>query len=226
MCLLKLAASARLPNEARLMIGESLGVFRRRIILDQITQVPFHEVRLATDYTSNNEPSVIRAIVTFKCAMMLVDGISRRQIAESYELIVDMQKFATWDDTKRCFLELDAFRTGTKYVYKKAITAPYLRIRHFEASRPGNDMAHRITPLPGFMFAHTTKRQRHDDKDWQPVPDKAEIRQKCENYTSMLRNLMSVIQEYLLLSDDEDKPGGYERQKDNRICIWVQETWL
>ena len=37
---------------------------------------------------------------------------------------------------------------------------------------------------------------------------------------------MSVIQEYLLLSDDEDKPGGYERQKDNRICIWVQETWL
>ena len=53
----------------------------------------------------------------------------------------------------------------------------------------------------------------------------------------MLRNLMSVIQEYLLLSDDEDKPGGakaslalvdgvYERQKDNRICIWVQETWF
>ena len=219
------------------MIGESLGVFRRRIILDQITQVPFNEVRLATDHTSNNEPSVIRAIVTFKHAMMLVDAISRRQIAESYELIVDMQKFATWDDTKRCFLELDAFRTGTKYVYKKAITAPYLRIRHFEASRPGNDMAHRITPLPGFMFAHTTKRQRHDDEDWQPVPDKAEIRQKCENYTSMLRNLMSVIQEYLLLSDDEDKPGGakassalvdgvYERQKDNRICIWVQETWL
>ena len=27
MCLLKLAASARLPNEARIMIGESLGVF-------------------------------------------------------------------------------------------------------------------------------------------------------------------------------------------------------
>ena len=130
------------------MIGESLGVFRRRIILDQITQVPFNEVRLATDHTSNNEPSVIRAIVTFKCAMMLVDGISRRQIAESNKLIVDMQKIATWDDTKGCFLELDAFRTGTKYVYKRAMAAPYLQIRHFEASSAGNDVAHRITPWP------------------------------------------------------------------------------
>ena len=193
------------------MIGESLGVFRRRIILDQITQVPFNEVRAIVtfkDQPSNNEPSVIRAIVTFKCAMMLVDGISRRQIAESNKLIVDMQKIATWDDTKGCFLELDAFRTGTKYVYKRAMAAPYLQIRHFEASWPGGRVARRITPLPGFMFARTTKRQRHDDEDWQPVPDKAEIRQKCENYISMLQNLMSLIQDYLLLSDGEERPGG------------------
>ena len=46
---------------------------------------------------------------------------------------------------------------------------------------------------------------------------------------------MSLLQEYLLLSDD-NRPGGakdslalvdsiYERQEDNRICIWVQEIW-
>ena len=99
LCLLKLATSARLPNEVRIMIGESLGVFHRRLILDQIMQVPFNEVRLAIDHTSNNEPNVIRAIMTFKHAMMLVDAISRRQIAESNKLIIDMQKIATCDSS-------------------------------------------------------------------------------------------------------------------------------
>ena len=53
----------------------------------------------------------------------------------------------------------------------------------------------------------------------------------------MLRNLMTLIQDYLLLSDGDERPGGakdslalvdgvYERREDNRICIWVQEIWF
>ena len=36
-CLLKLAASARLPNEVRIMIGESLGVFRPVLPLPKLS---------------------------------------------------------------------------------------------------------------------------------------------------------------------------------------------
>ena len=61
-----------------------------------------------------------------------------------------------------------------------------------------------------------------------------EVYQNCENYISMLRNLMSLIQDYLLLTDGDGRPGGakdslalvngdYERREDNRICIWVLE---
>ena len=45
-------------------------------ILEQVAQVAFNEIRLATDHTSNNDTKIIRAIVTFKQAGMLVDGVS------------------------------------------------------------------------------------------------------------------------------------------------------
>ena len=35
-------------------------------IWEQVTQVAFNEIRLATDHTSNNDTKVKRAIVTFK----------------------------------------------------------------------------------------------------------------------------------------------------------------
>ena len=49
----------------------------------------------------------------------------------------------------------------------------------------------------------------------------------------MLHNLMVMIQEYLLLSDDNQQSEARnslrlvgstsQRQEDNRICIWLEE---
>ena len=48
-------------------------------ILEQGAQIPFNEIRLATDHTSNNGTKVKRAIATFKQAGMLVDAVSLRE---------------------------------------------------------------------------------------------------------------------------------------------------
>ena len=84
-------------------------------------------------------------------------------------------------------------------------------------------MAHRIEPLHGSMHAHTKKRHRDD----QGV--------HAQNYAFMLHNLMVMIQEYLLLSDDDKQRGALKSlelvgstaqlREDNRICIWLEDVW-
>ena len=59
-------------------------------ILEQVAQVAFNEIRLATDHTSNNDPKVKRAIVTFRQAGILVDAVSRTEIAKNNKLIADI----------------------------------------------------------------------------------------------------------------------------------------
>ena len=51
----------------------------------------------------------------------------------------------------------------------------------------------------------------------------------------MLHNLMVMIQEYLLLSDDDKQRGALnsldlvgstaQLREDNRICIWLEDVW-
>ena len=51
----------------------------------------------------------------------------------------------------------------------------------------------------------------------------------------MLHNLMVMIQENLLLSDDNKQRGALnslrlvgstaQRHEDNRICIWLEDVW-
>ena len=51
----------------------------------------------------------------------------------------------------------------------------------------------------------------------------------------MLHNLMAMIQDYLLLSDDNEQRGALNSLKlvrsiaqlckDNRICIWLEDVW-
>ena len=51
----------------------------------------------------------------------------------------------------------------------------------------------------------------------------------------MLHNLMAMIQEYLLLSDDDKQRGALnsfdlvsstaQLREDNRICIWLEDVW-
>ena len=51
----------------------------------------------------------------------------------------------------------------------------------------------------------------------------------------MLHNLMVLIQEYLLLSDDDTQRGALQSlelvgstaqlREDNRICIWLEDVW-
>ena len=66
-------------------------------VLQQVAQVAFNEIRLATDHTSNNDTKVKRAIVTFKQAGMLVDAVSLTEIAKNNKLIVDISKISPWN---------------------------------------------------------------------------------------------------------------------------------
>ncbi len=84
-------------------------------------------------------------------------------------------------------------------------------------------MAHRIQPLPGSMYAHTRKRYRYD------------VQQRSRNYAFMLQNLMVMIQDYLLLSDNDEQRGALKSlelvgstaqlREDSRICIWLEDVW-
>ena len=92
-------------------------------------------------------------------------------------------------------------------------------------------MAHRIQPLHGSMHAHTKKRRRSGHEVQQQDPN--DVHQKSQNYAFMLHNLMVMIQEYLLLSDDNKQRGALnslhlvgstaQLHEDNRICIWLED---
>ena len=126
-------------------------------VLQQVAQVAFNEIRLATDHTSKNDPNVNRTIVTFKQAGMLVDAVSLTEITESNKLIVDISQFSPWNYSHQCYLMLDVFRSGTMQVEKRRFCTRYVQIKYFEASWPGALVAHRIQPLHGSMHAHTKK---------------------------------------------------------------------
>ena len=64
--------------------------------------------------------------------------------------------------------------------------------------------------------------------------DEEEQLKHAQNYALMLHNLMVVIQDYLLLSDDDNRCGAKSslqlvgstaaEREDYRICIWLQEV--
>ena len=201
--------------------------------MEQVAQVAFNEIRLATDHTSNNDTKVKRAIVTFKQAGMLVDAVSLTDIANNNKLIVDISKISPWNHSDQCYLMLDVFRSGTMQVEKRRFCTQYVQIKYFEASWPAALVAHRIQPLHGSMHAHTKQRHRSDDEVQQQVHD--EVQQRSQNYAFMLHNLMVMIQEYLLLSDDNKQRGALnslhlvgstaQLREDNRICIWLEDVW-
>ena len=128
-------------------------------ILEQVAQVAFNEIRLATDHTSNNDIKVKRAIVTFKQAGMLVNAVSLTDIANQNKLIVDISKISPWRHADQCYLMLDVFRlrSGTVQVEKRRFCTRYVQIKYFEASWPGALVAHCIEPLHGTMHAQTKK---------------------------------------------------------------------
>ena len=127
-------------------------------IMEQIKQVGFNEIRLATNHSSNNNTKVRRVIVTFKQASMLVDAISVPDIAKKNMLIVDISKLSSWDWDKGCYLRLDVFKSGSMEVETKNFLEKYVQIKYFEASWPGAPVAHRIEPLHGTMHAQTKRR--------------------------------------------------------------------
>ena len=126
-------------------------------MFELVTQVAFNEIRLATDHTSKNDTKVIRAIVTFKQAGLLVDGVSLTHIANENKLIVDISKISPWNYSLQCYLMLDVFRSGTMQVEKRRCCKQYVQIKYVEANWRGYLVAHRIQPLPGAMYAHTEK---------------------------------------------------------------------
>ena len=117
-------------------------------------------------------------------------------------------------------------------VEKRRFCTQYVQIKYFEASWPGALVAHRIQPLHGSMRAHT-KKHRSADEVKQQVDD--EVQERSQNYAFMLHNLMVMIQEYLLLSDDNKQRGALnsldlvgstaQLREGNRICIWLEDVW-
>ena len=98
-------------------------------------------------------------------------------------------------------------------------------------------MAHRIQPLHGSMHAHTKKRHRDHENNQKVRPSsyEAEQQHRAQNYAFMLHNVMVLIQEYLLLSDDDKQRGALKSldlvgstaqlREDNKICIWLEDVW-
>ena len=121
---------------------------------------------------------------------------------------------------------LDVIRSGTMQVEKRRFCKQYVQIKYFEASWPGALVAHRIQPLHGSMHAHTKIRHRSDEVEQQV---------HVQNYAFMMRDLMVMIQEYLLLSDDDKQRGALtslelvgstaQLRENNRICIWLEDVW-
>ena len=175
--------------------------------MEHVAQVAFNEIQLATDHTSNNDTKVKRAIVTFKQAGMLVDGVSLPQIANNNKLIVDISKISPWNHSEQCYLMLDVFRSGTMQVEKRRFCTQYVQIKYFEASWPLDPVAHRIIPNHGSMQAYSQKRGRSDD----------EVQTSSQNYAVMLDRLMALIQNYLLLGSSTPIP------EDNMICIGLED---
>ena len=122
-------------------------------------------------------------------------------------------------------------------VEKRRFCTQYVQIKYFEATWPADLVAHRIQPLPGSMRSHTKKRYRRDDMvaPWRPFSAEDDVKERSQNYASMLHNLMVTIQEYLLLSDDDKERGALnslnlvgstaQLRDDNRICIWLEDVW-
>ena len=64
--------------------------------------------------------------------------------------------------------------------------------------------------------------------------DEVEQQVHAQNYAFMLHNLMAMIQEYLLLSDDNKQSGALnslqlvgstaQQRDNNRICIWLEDV--
>ena len=96
-------------------------------------------------------------------------------------------------------------------------------------------MPHRIEPTHGSMNAHTKRQKRN--RSYEEVQQQVhyDVKQRSQSYAFMLQNLMVMVQEYLLLSDDDNQRGALDSLKlvgstaqvreDNRICIWLEDMW-
>ena len=86
---------------------------------------------------------------------------------------------------------------------------------------------------PARIYARTYGNQTHrsDDDAQQQVHD--EVQERSQNYAFMLYNLMTMIQENLLLTDDDKQRGALnssdlvggtaQLNENNRICIWLED---
>ena len=167
---------------------------------------------------------------------MLVNAASLKHIATTHALIVDISKFCPWNYSDGCWLLLDVFRSGTMHVEKRKFCSQYVQIKYLEASWPGALVAHRIQPTHGSMHAYT-KRQKNRYRSYEEVQQQVhyDVKQRSQSYAFMLQNLMVMVQEYLLLSDDNEQCGALNSLKlvgstaqvpeDNRICIWLEDVW-
>ena len=195
--------------------------------------IPFNEIRLPSDHASSNEKQVVRAILTFKQAELLVDAVLLPRMAKEGKLIVDISKISRWNHSMQCYLMLDVFRRGTMQVEKRQFQTRYVQLKYFEATWPAALVAHRIEPLHASMKGGSKKRALFDDEVSQQVHN--DIQQRSHDYACMLRNLMAMIQEFLLLSDDNEQSGALNSLQlvgstgqlfeDNRICIWLEDVW-
>ena len=78
------------------------------------------------------------------------------------------------------------------------------------------------------------RKKRHRSNDAVQQQDHDDVEEKCQNYAFMLDNLMDLIQENLLISDDNQHSGALnsldlvggtaQLNENNRICIWLEDV--
>ena len=183
-------------------------------VMAQVQHVAFNEIRLDNEHASKHNPRVKRTRLTFEQAGMLVDKVELQHMFMDGKLIVDISHFRPWNYKEECYMILDVFHNGTPWRTK--FCTRFVQIRYFEASWPGAPVAHRIEPLTGSIRGHTKTWRRSDDDD--QMQDDADVWKKSQDYKCMLHNLMTYLQDYLLLSDT-----GNQEHEENSICIWLED---
>ena len=193
-------------------------------------QVAFNENRLSSDHRSTNDLHSQRIIVTFKQMKKLLAAIDEGELLRKSKLIVDIATIKPWDYKLDCYLKLNAFIMGTREIKPIFIKARYVQIKYLEASWPGDPVVHRLTPNPGSMKGHMKKKQKKDGLEM----TYQEQKESADGYKSMLCELMTELQDYLLLTDDTEQTlqkasldlcPSLQDCGDHLICFWLQQLW-
>ena len=100
-------------------------------------------------------------------------------------------------------LQSESFPKNSFQTELKHFRRSYLQIRYFEANRPSTRVSHRIEPNHASMVVNPGQK-RAWDQTHVSYTESMEAQEKSTKYVSMVKDLVSQLQEYIVLQEDDD----------------------